>query len=648
MKSDTIERKFINSIDLSDFEIETDNGWQPLTTIHKTVPYRIWKLRTISGLVLNCADTHILFDSDFNEIFVKDIIKNKTEIMTKNGPELVVEIFETPEEENMYDLTVDHPDHRFYTNDILSHNTSIINGLSYALFEKPIGNVKKDNLVNNTNEKNMMVTVTFEKNGNDYKIVRGRKPNITKLYINSTDYEESMAQGETRDTQEEINHILGISHEMFKQVVALNATETPFLSMRAAQQREIIEELLGITLLSEKAEILRNQIKETQNFIDQEFFKVETIRNMNVKTISQIERLVNQSKKWENDKSKNVSELSNTLSDLMVLDIQDELKKHELYNEYMEHNRIINDNIKEKNTIQKKLELEKKAKINLENKLKVATNEKKCYTCGQPIDENHQDLLSALENELTTIANTIAELENDLSKIVIEIPKELPKLFYANTKDAWDHDSTVNNLATLLEKEMNTINPYNEQMENLKNENMLDIDETKLNDLRTTKDHQEFLLKVLTNKDSFVRKKIIDQSLPYLNFRLDHYLKEIGLPHNVKFQNDLSVSINMMGKDLDFDNLSRGQKTRLIIALNFAFRDVFESIHFPINLVFVDELIDNGIDTIGIDNSVKLLKDMARNGKSIILVSHKEEVRPSANNILKVVLENGFSSVIKE
>jgi DNA repair exonuclease SbcCD ATPase subunit len=177
---------------------------------------------------------------------------------------------------------------------------------------------------------------------------------------------------------------------------------------------------------------------------------------------------------------------------------------------------------------------------------------------------------------------------------------------------------------------------------------MMDINEDILNGYKSTKDHQDFLLKILTNKESFVRKKIIDQSLPYLNFRLQHYLNEIGLPHTVKFQNDLSVSIDLMGKDLDFDNLSRGQRTRLVIALNFAFRDVFESIHFPINLIFVDELIDNGIDPVGVENSIKLLKNMARNGKSIMLVSHKEEVRPSANNILKVILENDFSSVNKE
>jgi DNA repair exonuclease SbcCD ATPase subunit len=526
--------------------------------------------------------------------------------------------------------------------------SSIINALSYALFEKPIGNVKKDNLVNNLNEKNMMVSIEFVKNGNHYKIVRGRKPNLIKLFINAQDYDDSKAQGETKDTQEEIEHIIGISHDLFKQIVSLNATETPFLSMKAAQQREIIEELLGITLLSEKAELLKEQIKETQRLIDQEHFKVETIRQMNVKTISQIERLISQSKKWEKDKESNISDISATLSDLMILDIQEELSKHEEYKVVAEYNKNISEKVKEKNSIQKKLDKEIKSKLDIERKLSVAKNDKKCYACGQKIDDSHSTMISDLEKDLSGVIEVIKEYEDDISKIIIDEPKKLPSLYYTDIKDAWNHDSTLNNLASMLEKEMESTNPYIDQIDTLKKENMVDIKEDDLNSYKTLKEHQEFLIKVLTNKDSFVRKKIIDQSLPYLNFRLDHYLKEIGLPHTVKFQNDLSVSIDLMGKDLDFDNLSRGQKTRLVIALNFAFRDVFESIHFPINLIFVDELVDNGIDPIGVENSVKLLKDMARNGKSIMLVSHKEEVRPSANHILKVILENNFSSVVKE
>jgi DNA repair exonuclease SbcCD ATPase subunit len=166
-----------------------------------------------------------------------------------------------------------------------------------------------------------------------------------------------------------------------------------------------------------------------------------------------------------------------------------------------------------------------------------------------------------------------------------------------------------------------------------------------LNELTRVQEHQDFLLKLLTSKDSFVRKKIIDQNLSYLNSRLTHYLDRMGLPHTVKFMNDLSVNIEELGRELDFDNLSRGERTRLILSMSWAFRDVWESLYHPINLMFIDELIDNGLDTAGVENALGLLKRMSRErNKSVWLVSHRDELAGRVENILKVVKENGFTS----
>ncbi len=118
--SNTVKRKFVNSIDLSDLEIETDTGWQLITSIHKTIPYNVWIIKTSSGKFLKCADTHILFNGEFNEVFVKDLIENQSTILTVDGVELVTSIVKKSYTENMFDLTVDSNDHRFYTNGILS------------------------------------------------------------------------------------------------------------------------------------------------------------------------------------------------------------------------------------------------------------------------------------------------------------------------------------------------------------------------------------------------------------------------------------------------------------------------------------------------------------------------------------------------
>ena len=144
--------------------------------------------------------------------------------------------------------------------------TTIINALSYALYGQALTNIKKNNLINKTNNKGMLVTLHFEKNGVDYRIERGRSPNLLKFYIDDEEQElTDESQGDSRDTQHTIDSLLGMSHDMFKHIVALNTYTEPFLAMKQNDQRAIIEQLLGITILSEKAESLKEQVKLTKD-----------------------------------------------------------------------------------------------------------------------------------------------------------------------------------------------------------------------------------------------------------------------------------------------------------------------------------------------------------------------------------------------
>ena len=152
-------------------------------------------------------------------------------------------------------------------------------------------------------------------------------------------------------------------------------------------------------------------------------------------------------------------------------------------------------------------------------------------------------------------------------------------------------------------------------------------------------------MRLLVNKDSFIRKRIIDQNLAFLNKRLSYYLDSIGLPHTVEFQNDLSVEIMEYGRDLDFDNLSRGERNRLILSLSWAFRDVWEHLYNNINLLIIDELVDSGMDTLGLEGSISILKKVSRDrNKSVFLISHKDELAGRVHSVLTVTKENGFTN----
>ena len=528
--------------------------------------------------------------------------------------------------------------------------TTIINALSYALYGNALTNIKKNNLINKTNSKGMLVTLTFEKDGNDYRIERGRSPNIFKFYINNQEKLVDESQGDSRQTQDDVNTLLGMSHDMFKHIVALNTYTEPFLSMRTNDQRAIIEQLLGITLLSEKAEALKEQTRQTRDAITEETLKIEAIQTANSKIETTIENLKKNQRAWIAKNKQDQDKLTNAIDELEHLDIDEELFAHEKLANWTELNTAITSLRKELSTLEPALSRADKSVSKLEKDI-VELEDATCYTCGQALHADKKEEISLrktkeLEDALayqTEISEKIKGVVESLESIG-EINGK-PTTFYETAKEAYEHRSNVDNLKKALENKIQETDPYAAQIDELEETAIQKVNWDVVNELTGYKEHQEFLLKLLTNKDSFIRKKIIDQNLAYLNNRLTYYLDKIGLPHQVVFQNDLNVEITQLGQDLDFDNLSRGERNRLILGLSFAFRDVWESLYQNINLLFIDELIDSGMDTAGVENSLSILKKMGRErDKNIYLISHKDELVGRVNHVLKVVKENGFTS----
>lgn len=531
--------------------------------------------------------------------------------------------------------------------------TTIVNALSYALYGQALTNIKKENLINKTNGKNMMVTVEFEKNGVKYRIERGRKPNILKLFVNDnqlkTEDSEDDSQGDSRETQKAIEQMLEMSHTMFKHLVALNTYTEPFLSMKAADQREVIEQLLGITLLSEKAEALKILVKESKDLIQQESFKIEGIKAANENVQKSIDSLGIKSSAWETKKTADIENIGRAMMRLETVDIEAELAAHTQLKLWNEHNTKIQGLNKQNATLQSALGQAEKSVKKYETELKSLAN-KTCHACEQELhDHKHEEMTNNATQHLSEAMKYFDKVSQDLLKIVDElgygdIPRR-PNTFYDTEAEALGHKNNLDSLEKSLTIRADELNPYQEQIEELKKTAIQEINWEIVNALTKLKDHQEFLLKLLTNKDSFIRKKIIDQNLSYLNKRLSYYIDKLGLPHQVVFQNDLSIEITQLGQDLDFDNLSRGERNRLILSMSFSFRDVWEGLYQSINLLFVDELMDAGMDAAGVEAGLAVLKKMARErNKNIYLISHKDELVGRVNNVLRVIKENGFTS----
>jgi DNA repair exonuclease SbcCD ATPase subunit len=632
--------------------------------------------------------------------------------------------------------------------------TTLIQGLSYALFGVPINSIRKDNLVNRTNGKGMLVTLEFNVNGTEYKIERGRKPNVLKFYVNDVQQKATEdQQGENKETQAAIERVLNMSPEMFKHIVVLNTYSEPFLALKNNEQKDIIEQLLGITLLSEKAEVVKDLIRQSKDDIQQEEFRIKAVEEANKRVKEQIDSVRRRQTLWQRKHDEDLSFIATEYDELSKVDIDAELQAHKdlvVWNSLKQQQEAYDALIarqtawmqkQDKDIATLKLKMDELSHIDFVHELQAHTNlavynqqvqlktahdskvdslrkditkesknynkltqevdtlkEHKCYACGQDFhDDQHTSVLNSKIELWNTSKSHLDDLRFQLDELVANpivvgdkpvthykteveavrqsteidnIKKQIdekssennpfseqlfdtpsvtlgskPSTHYDTEAQAVEHRTKISNLLSQIENKAQETDPYQEQILEMEAQALQEINFDTINNITKAMEHQKFLLDLLTSKDSFVRKKIIDQNLSYLNARLTHYLDKIGLPHNVVFKNDLTVEITELGRELDFDNLSRGERNRLILGLSFAFRDVWENLYAPVNTLFIDELIDSGLDTMGVENSLAILKDMSRRRhKSIWLVSHREELAGRVPNVLKVIKENGFTS----
>jgi DNA repair exonuclease SbcCD ATPase subunit len=529
--------------------------------------------------------------------------------------------------------------------------TTIINALSYALYGQALTNIRRDNLVNKTNSKNMLVSLEFNVNGQDYRVERGRKPNVLRLYVNSEQQQATDdAQGDSRETQDAIESILGMTHDMFRHVLALNTYTEPFLSLKANDQRAIIEQLLGITLLSERAEKIKELNRGTKDAISQEEMRIRAVQEANKRIEEQITSLEKRRTLWLNKQAEDVKGFADAITALEHIDIEAEVQAHRDLEAYHLKKKQIDEHQKWVRQIEQDNSKLEKDSAKLKRDID-ALKEHRCHACGQELHDSKQDeILAEKQKNLQEIALQLLSNDTQRHEHLNEIDDlgELgtaPTMFYDDLEQALNHKNSLDGLRRDLANRSAETDPYTEQIADMRSQALQEVTYDTVNELTRVFEHQDFLLKLLTNKDSFVRKKIIEQNLSYLNQRLTHYLDRIGLPHQVIFQNDLTVEITELGRDLDFDNLSRGERNRLILSMSWAFRDVWESLYHPINVLFIDELVDSGMDTQGVENSLALLKKMSRErNKSIWLVSHRDELATRVENILRVFKEGGFTS----
>lgn len=533
--------------------------------------------------------------------------------------------------------------------------SSLLNALTYALYDKPISNISKDKLVNNINNKNMVVKLKFTIGVDSYVVTRMRKTkagaggNTVTLFKNGVD----ITRG-ANETNVDIETIIGIPHELFVRIIVFSASHVPFLDLPAtsqvgANQKDFIEELFGLTTLTIKADALRERMKDTKSSMDTKRIYLRSLEGERERHLAQLNNAKQRVIAWEAVNSESISKLRLSLDSIANVDVAEQKRLHTGVGELTDKLKKAQSSLRECQ-VELGLITKKHQTIVAElSHLRDAT----CPYCKQDFVSSSEKILtceaSLLElktktEELTIIKATADEEVNNLDRKILDMEglisvSNIDQL----VKLSSDQASINQRIADMSE----AVNPHLESLDELESLVLPDIDYTEIEELETLLIHQEFLLKLLTKKDSFIRKALLDKSIPYLNSQLKHYLISLGLPHSVTFTHEMTASISRFGTQLDFGNLSTGQRARVNLALSFAFRNVLQNLHSSVNVCMLDEVFDFGLDAAGVQLAVKLVKQKTREENlSMYIISHREEVATLFDRVMKVEFSKGFSTIV--
>lgn len=526
--------------------------------------------------------------------------------------------------------------------------TTLINAICYAIYNKPFDNISLQRLINSTNGlKNtlMEVRLGFIKGEDEYEIYRcrGEAYNI-QIFCNG----EDITLDSVNENDHAVEEIIGMSYELFTKIIIFSGNSTPFLQLPVHPQRQLIEELFNITMLTEKAVKLKELIRNTENSIVVQDAVIKEQEGALTLYNKQLKEAKERIKKWEDDRVLQVEKWTEELELLSTVDI--ELEK-QLHGEVTEIAASLTASKNSLSLYQKDQRTVGTDVKKLESELKHLL-EDKCPYCLQSYEgaaeklvEKQQDLvkksdrLKTIDEKVTTLSSTVAAAEADL--------KELKgQLKFLTLEDALTAQANAEATARKVDELVAATNPHEEALAALERHkpNMVSYDQ--LNDLQRELEHQQFLLKLLTDKNSFVRRRIINRTIPFLNARLAHYTKQLGLPHVVKFDDDMTCGVSEYGRELDFGNLSSGEKKRVNLSLSLAFRDVLHHLHSKVNCLFIDE-IDASLDGAGVEAVFKMLKQKTRDeGLSLWIISHRPEAVGRFDYQLIVRKQNGFSSIV--
>lgn len=694
--------------------------------------------------------------------------------------------------------------------------STMMQAVVFALYGKGIDKMKADEFINLANGKKLRVELTFEKGGSEYRIVRGRKPNLLEFYYIQDGEEVSLTRDSMKNTDEDIMRVIEVPHEIFISTVFMSPHIDSFLSMSPAEQRNFMENLLSLDKLAERAEtlkkVVRKDLEEEVKLADRD---LERAQENNEKVAQNIARIRQSAVDFDQKKESNLKRLADELGTLpeygkeaveifaridseriQVQNTKEHLQSAKMSLKEAEADlKLVNNLISQLSDLRDKeasfgVEQQRKLKVledslskledreyceeqltliekrdSLKADLKILESDKakvsremesisdkmdklaaqaetlaegRCPYCSQEhydqekvdaliseveaLDEKHHEMYHTLHDEfeprIAAAKEELGELDEAITltnpqKILDERSRISDQISYAkaNSQNPYEADLATfieengdeDDLASLQEAAQEAVtgaenqvarletlkidfetslevlmaseeirglssvadidrinqrkeqlrasiaeaeeqvNPYEGEEEHL-NDMMVDVDElqTIRDDLDESLTHVNYLIKLLTDPKSFIRRNIIDQYIPILNQRINGYAEKLGLPHVVEIRSDMTVDIEYMTKPVSYYMMSRGERLRVNMATSLAFRELMALLGRGFNILLIDELLDGSADTAGMHAIFKMINGYADN---VMIISHREEFITAVDAHMTVIKKNGFADL---
>jgi DNA repair exonuclease SbcCD ATPase subunit len=544
--------------------------------------------------------------------------------------------------------------------DFEKHNTNLIIGtngagkstvldaLTFVLFNRPFRKINKPQLANSTNEKDCLVEIEFSVNNKEYIVRRGIKPNVFDIVVNGVVLHKEADDRANQRILEE--NILKVNYKSFTQIVILgSSTFVPFMQLTTAHRREVIEDLLDIRIFSAMNALIKDRIRVEKDQIKSLESRKETLKDKEKMQKNFIEELENRGKENIENRKVKVTQLMNESEVHMRENSITEEDIFKFMKELEEVNGAV-DKLKKLGNLKGKIS-QKVSTITKEHKF--FTENTVCPTCTQTIDERFrldritdaQDKAKELQQGYKDLEDTI-KLEEERERQFTALSKEITKL---NHEISQNNTKISHNQRQIrdLESEIQTITEQlkNRNTEHEKLEEFRENLQKTFDELSKKKEeivYYDFAYSLL--KDDGVKTKIIKKYLPFINQQVNRYLQMMDFYINFHLDEEFNESIQSpIHENFSYSSFSEGEKMRVDLSLLFTWREVARLKNsVNTNLLIMDEVFDSSLDGFGTDEFLKIIRYVIKDA-NIFVISHKSDLHDKFENVIKFDKKGGFS-----